>query len=381
SFKQIMVSCQPNGKYEVSPPPVFDAAVLSRQSEIPVQFVWPEEDKPTPDTHEELHVPLIDLGGFNSDQPEVAAEVVRQVGVACAEHGFFQVVNHGVPYELVSEAQRCMESFFSMPLCEKERAKRKPGESCGYASSFTGRFSSKLPWKETLSFSFSPFSSIVLDYFIGALGEEFRQFGWVPFSRTSTSCLRRETGTFLRAGVSGILRGNERALVEDNGDVGDEPRDRSSTFQGFFLSNESIMRLNYYPPCQKPELTLGTGPHCDPTSLTILHQDDVGGLQVFTDGRWRTIAPKTNAFVVNIGDTLMASSVECEVQELSTQGGCEQGVCKEVVGLLPLPEDEQAGKAAGHFGRPRPPASLPRFHVVRPARVHTEALQSRHEHS
>ncbi|KAG0448026.1 hypothetical protein HPP92_028032, partial [Vanilla planifolia] len=230
-------------------------------------FVWPEEDKPTPDTHEELHVPLIDLGGFNSDQPEVAAEVVRQVGVACAEHGFFQVVNHGVPYELVSEAQRCMESFFSMPLCEKERAKRKPGESCGYASSFTGRFSSKLPWKETLSFSFSPFSSIVLDYFIGALGEEFRQFGQVY----QEYCEAMSGLSLKIMEMLGMSLGIGRAHFRD-----------------FFLSNESIMRLNYYPPCQKPELTLGTGPHCDPTSLTILHQDDVGGLQALSNARYKS---------------------------------------------------------------------------------------------
>lgn len=80
-------------------------------------------------------------------------------------------------------------------------------------------------------------------------------------------------------------------------------------FREFFEDNDSIMRLNYYPPCQKPDLTLGTGPHCDPTSLTILHQDDVGGLQVFTDGKWRTVTPKTDAFVVNIGDTFMVSTI------------------------------------------------------------------------
>lgn len=51
-------------------------------------------------------------------------------------------------------------------------------------------------------------------------------------------------------------------------------------YRRFFEGNDSTMRLNYYPPCQRPELTLGTGPHCDPTSLTILHQDDVSGLQV-----------------------------------------------------------------------------------------------------
>lgn len=79
-------------------------------------------------------------------------------------------------------------------------------------------------------------------------------------------------------------------------------------FREFYQENESIMRLNYYPPCRKPELTLGTGPHCDPTSLTILHQDSVGGLQVFVDNQWRSISPNFNAFVVNIGDTFMVPS-------------------------------------------------------------------------
>lgn len=80
-------------------------------------------------------------------------------------------------------------------------------------------------------------------------------------------------------------------------------------YRAFFEGNDSIMRLNYYPPCQKPEQTLGTGPHCDPTSLTILHQDDVAGLQVYIDGKWRTIRPRANAFVVNIGDTFMVNLV------------------------------------------------------------------------
>ena len=75
------------------------------------------------------------------------------------------------------------------------------------------------------------------------------------------------------------------------------------TFREFFKEHDSILRLNYYPPCRNPHLTLGTGPHCDPTSLTILHQDEVEGLQVFSDGRWRSVEPNPNAFVVNIGDT------------------------------------------------------------------------------
>jgi len=76
-------------------------------------------------------------------------------------------------------------------------------------------------------------------------------------------------------------------------------------FREFYEGNDSIMRLNYYPPCQKPDQTLGTGPHCDPTSLTILHQDQVGGLQVFVDEKWHFISPNLDALVVNIGDTFM----------------------------------------------------------------------------
>ena len=76
-------------------------------------------------------------------------------------------------------------------------------------------------------------------------------------------------------------------------------------FRDFFEGNDSVMRLNYYPPCQRPDLALGTGPHCDPTSLTILHQDEVEGLQVFVDGKWYSANPKEDTFVVNIGDTFM----------------------------------------------------------------------------
>ncbi|XP_020594356.1 gibberellin 20 oxidase 2-like [Phalaenopsis equestris] len=74
----------------------------------------------------------------------------------------------------------------------------------------------------------------------------------------------------------------------------------------FFADSNNILRCNYYPPCQEPELTFGTGPHCDPTSLTILlQQDEVDGLQVFSDGEWRVVTPVPGALVVNIGDTFM----------------------------------------------------------------------------
>ncbi|CAK7323296.1 unnamed protein product [Dovyalis caffra] len=191
---------------------VFDAQVLRRQSNIPQQFVWPNHGKPGVDAPE-LKVPAIDLGDFLSRNPVAAMEASRVVGEACQKHGFFLVANHGVDQGLIAHAHNYMDNFFQLPLPEKQKAQRKIGESCGYATSFTGR--------------------------------------------------------------------------------------------EYFKDNDSIMRLNYYPPCQKPELTLGTGPHSDPTSLTILHQDQVGGLQVLVDNEWRSISSNFDTFVVNIGDTFM----------------------------------------------------------------------------
>lgn len=162
-------------------PLVFDASVLRYQTEIPKQFIWPDEEKPCPNTPE-LQVPLIDLGGFLSGDKEAAMKASRLVGEACQKHGFFLVVNHGVGGKLIADAHRLMDDFFVLPLSEKQKAQRKAGEHCGYASSFTGRFSSKLPWKETLSFRYSAdktSKNIVQDYLCSKMGQEFDEFGYV----------------------------------------------------------------------------------------------------------------------------------------------------------------------------------------------------------
>ena len=158
---------------------VFDASVLKYQSNIPKQFIWPDDEKPCANARE-VQVPLIDLRGFLSGDPVAAMEASRLVGEACQQHGFFLVVNHGVDATLLADAHNYMNNFFELPLSEKQRALRKLGEHCGYASSFTGRFSSKLPWKETLSFRYSAeknSSKMVKDYLVNKMGDEFRHFG------------------------------------------------------------------------------------------------------------------------------------------------------------------------------------------------------------
>lgn len=64
---------------------------------------------------------------------------------------------------------------------------------------------------------------------------------------------------------------------------------------------------HYYPPCPEPELTMGTSKHSDPDFLTILLQDQIGGLQVLSENQWIDVPPVPGALVVNIGDLLQAS--------------------------------------------------------------------------
>ena len=65
------------------------------------------------------------------------------------------------------------------------------------------------------------------------------------------------------------------------------------------------LRVNYYPKCPQPDLTLGLSPHSDPGGLTILLTDDqVKGLQVRKGGSWITVEPIPDAFVVNVGDQI-----------------------------------------------------------------------------
>ena len=63
------------------------------------------------------------------------------------------------------------------------------------------------------------------------------------------------------------------------------------------------MRMNYSPPCSRPDLVLGVSPHSDGGSLTVLMQDDdINGLQIKHKGRRIPVKPIPNAFVINIAD-------------------------------------------------------------------------------
>ena len=65
-----------------------------------------------------------------------------------------------------------------------------------------------------------------------------------------------------------------------------------------------VLRINYYPPCPQPHLTLGLGSHSDAGGLTFLLQDEVLGLELKKGDNWVLVKSIPNALSVNIGDQL-----------------------------------------------------------------------------
>ena len=76
------------------------------------------------------------------------------------------------------------------------------------------------------------------------------------------------------------------------------------------LMGSKRININYYPICPNPELTVGVGRHSDVSTLTILLQDEIGGLYVRDEKRdsWIHVPPIKGSLVINVGDALQIIS-------------------------------------------------------------------------
>ncbi|PKI54914.1 hypothetical protein CRG98_024696 [Punica granatum] len=71
-------------------------------------------------------IPTIDLSGVDSDR---RPDIVEQISLACRELGFYRIVNHGVPVEILDRTIGAVKAFHEQPMEEKARVYRREMET------------------------------------------------------------------------------------------------------------------------------------------------------------------------------------------------------------------------------------------------------------
>ena len=244
-------------------------------------------------------VPIIDLALLEAGS-EAADALARQVDEALVRIGFFIIVNHGVPRELVQAADRSARAFFDLSMPQKTAiASTAKGSPRGYVpigQSVLGRTMGEAPPVDLKEgFGMGP-QELPNDVDPSAQG--FYSHNVWP---AQMPALRRDLLTYY-AEMEELSRRMftlfARALKL--------PLD---FFERCLQSHNCTLRVNHYPAQDTAPLPgqLRGGPHTDFGVFTILlSQNASGGLQVRTRaGQWLDIVAPPDAFVVNIGDMMM----------------------------------------------------------------------------
>jgi len=94
--------------------------------DIDPAFIQSTEHRPIAKVVEVREIPVIDLSEGRKEL------LISEIGKACEEWGFFQVINHGVPFEISREVEIVSKKFFETSLEEKKKVKRDEFNAMGY---------------------------------------------------------------------------------------------------------------------------------------------------------------------------------------------------------------------------------------------------------
>ncbi|KAK1273635.1 Gibberellin 2-beta-dioxygenase 8 [Acorus gramineus] len=227
----------------------------------------------------ECDLPIIDLSALRSSIEGERKACVKAIAEASSEWGFFQVLNHGVSQQLLMEMRREQVKVFNTPFEKKA--------SCGILND-------SYRWGTPSATSLEQFSwSEAFHVPLNKISQE----GCCPLEFTSL----RETMEKLAEEMEKLARTLAGLLAENVGHVGE-------LFTENCNGSTCFLRLNRYPPCPLSPEIFGLTPHTDSDFLTILYQDQVGGLQLMKDSNWVAVKPNPDALIVNIGDLFQAWS-------------------------------------------------------------------------
>jgi isopenicillin N synthase-like dioxygenase len=235
-------------------------------------------------------IPIIDVTDLVSAGPG-KRRVASQIDKACRQVGFFYIIGHGVDAGLQQRLHAFSRAFFAQPVEVKQHIAMSRGGRAwrGYFRVGDELTSGRPDQKEGLYFGqeLSVHHPLVRD---GTPLHGPNLFPEKPAGLREAvleyMAALTTLGQRLMAGIA-LGLGLDECYFADHG-----IRDPLTLFRIF----------NYPPP---PQANLwGVGEHTDYGLLTILMQDDVGGLEAKSGSTWVQAPPLPGAFVCNIGDML-----------------------------------------------------------------------------
>ncbi|CAN1312006.1 1-aminocyclopropane-1-carboxylate oxidase homolog 1 [Linum perenne] len=250
--------------------------VDSGVKEVPRMFHAPphhvEPGLPFSPTDPDYILPTIDLAAVHD--PVKRKKTVEEIRDASESWGFFQIVNHGVPEKIQEELMARTQEFFEQDVEEKKKYMGADlTKKVVYSSNFDLYKSVCASWKDVIVFNMTP-DPLQPD----ELPECFRE------SVQEYAAEMMKLGELLFELLSEAL-GLDKNHLKD-----------IDCMEGFGLG------CHYCPPCPQPELAIGVVPHADMSFLTIILQDQIGGLQVLHRGSWIDVPFVPGGMVVNTGD-------------------------------------------------------------------------------
>jgi isopenicillin N synthase-like dioxygenase len=241
-------------------------------------------------SHDFTHIPIIDAHELVAGAPGRHA-VAAGLGEACRQSGFFYVVGHGVSEELQQRLRELSQRFFAQDLDTKLKIRMALGGRAwrGYFRVGDELTSGKPDQKEGVYFG----AELPADH---------------PLVRAGTPLYGPNLFPAEPAGFRGTVLEYMAALTQLGhrlmaGLALSLNLDESYFADRYTREPLTLLRIFNYPPPRDPALW-GVGEHTDYGLLTILLQDDAGGLEVKSRSRWVAAPPVPGSFVCNIGDML-----------------------------------------------------------------------------
>ena len=241
-------------------------------------------------------LPVIDLGPYRAGVPGALEAVAEELGVALETVGFFLLVDHGVPRELIARTFEEARRFHAQPAAAK-LALRMNEHNNGYMA--MGRYA---VWTSDVNANDKP-----------DLNEAF----FTKRERAPDDPLviagRRFAGPNRWPEDLPGFRDTVLAYTEAVDELGrrlmpacavalDLP---PAAFDAAFAESQFSFRLSHYPPVEAEPNQFGIAPHTDANFLTFLAQTEVPGLQLrLPSGEWFDVPYVPDSYAVNSGDML-----------------------------------------------------------------------------